>query len=43
MNDVSDVLEIARKDWAVPVITKTQYDRYTYALNYDYTDTPNSW
>lgn len=32
MNNTSNVLEIARKDWAIPVITKTQYNKYTYQV-----------
>lgn len=36
-------LVIARKDLAIPVISKTQYNKYTYALGYRYTDTPSTW
>jgi len=43
MNDNSNVLTIARIDWAIPVITSTEYDRYTYRMNYEYADTPASW
>jgi hypothetical protein len=36
-------LIIARIDWAIPVITETLYNKYTYDyLFYDW-DTPNSW
>lgn len=38
MNDDSAVLTIARKDWEIPVITKTQYNLYTYAISYKYDD-----
>lgn len=43
MNDDSNVLTIARKDWAIPTITKAQYNFYTYRVNYTYWDTPSSW
>jgi len=43
MNDDSNVLTIARKDWAIPTISKTQYNLYTYSINYSYSDTPNVW
>lgn len=43
MNDDSNVLTIARKDWAIPTITEIQYNLYTYRVNYITTDTPSSW
>lgn len=43
MDDVWDTLIIARKDGAIPVITKTQYNRYTYSVGFKYADTPLSW
>lgn len=44
-NDTSNVLTIARKDWAIPVITQTNYNRYTYLVKSERNDTiqnPNS-
>jgi len=38
-----DYLLVARQDEIAPVITSTTYDRYTYRLGYQNTDTPNSW
>lgn len=36
-------LRIARIDWAVPIITSTEYDKFTYSINYDTRDTPSAW
>lgn len=36
-------LVIARIDWAIPSITKTQYHRYTYRMNFNYVDTAAAW
>ena len=32
LDDTAIVLTIARKDWAIPVITQTTYNRYTYLV-----------
>lgn len=42
MTDDNDTLIIARKDWAIPSISKTQYNIYSYSINYSYNDTPNT-